>query len=172
MNAEWYYGENGVQKGPVDVAFLVGMLREGRLDGDDLVWRAGMTEWVAIAKVPDLAGAIRPAPMTPPPVATQTPYPQAYPQPFPQGGPGYQQGATRPADGRAVASLVLGILSTLGCMFGPIGSILGIIAVVMGSKSSQTHSRGLALAGIVLGSIGAALGFLVTLALIASPRSH
>src|SRR5271167_1875062 len=62
---------------------------------------------------------------------------------------------------KAVASLVLGILCVAGTLCG-LGLSLGVPAIVLGAlahrdigrTSSSTTGRGLATAGIILGSIG------------------
>lgn len=102
----------------------------------------------------------------------QQPYQQSpYPQPgdpqasvYAQGGqPAY--GAPLPKNSLAVWSLVLGILSVLGC-----GLVTGIAAIITGTKSRQAQREGLAdnggmgLAGLILGWIGTVL---VTLGIIA-----
>jgi hypothetical protein len=99
----------------------------------------------------------------------QQPYAQ---QPYEQQAPVYAQGAQPapygagplPKNSLGVWSLVLGILSVLGC-----GLLTGIAAIVTGSKSRAAQREGLAnnggmgLAGIIMGWIGTVL---VTLTLI------
>lgn len=64
----------------------------------------------------------------------------------------------------AVASLVLGITAAvLGVLLFPLGIVCGILAVVFGfvgkGNAPRTGSgRGMAIAGIVLGFVGIALG--------------
>ena len=69
----------------------------------------------------------------------------------------------RKKSGKAIAALVLGILSLLA----PFGIVLGVIAIVLGSmarKEIQSNSAldgdGMALAGIITGALGTVL-FLV-----------
>jgi hypothetical protein len=46
----WYYTQNGgAQQGPVSQDELAAKLAGGELRSDDLVWRDGMTDWVAIS---------------------------------------------------------------------------------------------------------------------------
>ncbi len=91
----------------------------------------------------------------------QGPYPgQA--QPYPQQAQPYQQ--TPQTDGKAIASLILGILSPF-CLF----ALTGIPAVILGhlSRSTIEKSRGrvqgggMALAGLIMGYIGIAFSLLV-----------
>lgn len=98
----------------------------------------------------------------------QAPYGQ---QPYDQQQPVYAQGgqpaygAPLPKNSLAVWSLVLGILSVLGC-----GLVTGIAAIITGTKARQAQREGLAdnggmgLAGLILGWIGTVL---VTLGVIA-----
>lgn len=58
MSEQWYYGENGEQRGPVSMAALRGRLAAGLTRGEDLVWRDGMAEWAAAASVPELADIV------------------------------------------------------------------------------------------------------------------
>ncbi|MEU2249454.1 DUF4190 domain-containing protein [Streptomyces sp. NPDC019224] len=90
------------------------------------------------------------------------------------GYPGYGNpwGGLQPANGMGVAALVLGILATVGfCMYG-LGVILGILALVFGvigrgrARRGEADNGGVALAGIILGSVGIVvsavfLGFLI-----------
>ena len=81
--------------------------------------------------------------------AYQQPYQQAYQQPY---------GAAVPGNGKATASLVLGILSLILC-----GLPLGIIGIVLGVQARNampegTPDRGKATAGLVCSIIGCAWG--------------
>lgn len=113
-------------------------------------------------------------PATPPPGAVpgqpapyeQQPYQQQYQQPYEQQAPVYAQGgqpapygaAPLPKNNLGVWSLVLGILSVLGC-----GLVTGIAAIITGTKSRQAQREGLAdnggmgLAGLIMGWIGTVL---------------
>lgn len=42
----WYYAQNSERKGPVSLARLKTMAAEGWLKPDDLIWRAGLAEWI------------------------------------------------------------------------------------------------------------------------------
>ncbi|WP_073964834.1 DUF4190 domain-containing protein [Streptomyces sp. CB02460] len=92
------------------------------------------------------------------------------------GYPGYGNpwGGPAPANGLGIASLVLGIIATAGfCMYG-LGIVLGILALIFGiigrgrAQRGEADNGGVALAGIILGSIGivvsaAFLGFFIWL---------
>ncbi|MGW2475867.1 DUF4190 domain-containing protein [Streptomyces sp. NPDC001665] len=92
------------------------------------------------------------------------------------GYPGYGNpwGGPAPANGLGIASLVLGIIATAGfCMYG-LGIVLGVLALIFGiigrgrAQRGEADNGGVALAGIILGSIGivvsaAFLGFFIWL---------
>ncbi|MDA1014063.1 MAG: DUF4339 domain-containing protein [Planctomycetota bacterium] len=56
--AEWYYGRKGQHKGPVTQGQLQTLSRTGRLKPTDLVWHAGLPEWLAVEQVPELQESI------------------------------------------------------------------------------------------------------------------
>ncbi|MEV5605153.1 DUF4190 domain-containing protein [Streptomyces sp. NPDC052299] len=92
------------------------------------------------------------------------------------GYPGYGNpwGGPAPANGMGIAALVLGIIATAGfCMYG-VGIILGVLALIFGiigrgrAQRGEADNGGVALAGIILGSVGivvsaAFLGFFIWL---------
>ncbi|MFF7178935.1 DUF4190 domain-containing protein [Streptomyces sp. NPDC008121] len=87
----------------------------------------------------------------------QTAYGQAPYGAGPYGATGWQQA---PSNGMGTAALVLGIISVVGiCLYG-IQGILGILALIFGiigvkkAGRGEATNRGMAIAGIVLGSIG------------------
>ncbi|MFF1926474.1 DUF4190 domain-containing protein [Streptomyces sp. NPDC058221] len=109
-------------------------------------------------------------PAPPPQPGGQYGYPAA---PGPQYGaypgypgyPGYGQNAwgPQPANGLGIASMVLGIIAVAGfCMYG-LGIILGVLALIFGLigrgrvRRGEADNGGMALAGIILGSIGIAV---------------
>jgi hypothetical protein len=106
----------------------------------------------------------------------QSPYQEQSPQGpvYAQGGQPYAYGAAPlPKNSLGVWSLVLGILSVLGC-----GLLTGIAAVITGHKSrraqqeGQADNGGMGLAGIITGWVGIAwttiyIVFLIVLAVFA-----
>ncbi|MFJ7060362.1 DUF4190 domain-containing protein [Streptomyces griseobrunneus] len=127
-------------------------------------------------------GGFGPAPSAVPPPPTgpggpgQAPPPTGhygYPAPpaQPYGGyPGYdpyggqQPWGPQPSNGLGTAALVLGIISVVGfCMYG-VNIILGILALIFGiiglgrAKRGEATNRGMAIAGIITGSIGIVIG--------------
>ena len=170
MDDQWFYGQDGAQRGPIDLEAIRALAASGQLRPRDLVWRQGMTDWLPATQVmPELfatAAADAPAPtpesLAPEPVAPVRPTPVA---PTPQAGP-YAQPAGDPIgyqtplyeadsqNGRAVASLVLGILSIPSCLCPLIGIPLGIVAIVLGTGVRGGPNKGLAIGGIVCGGVG------------------
>jgi uncharacterized RDD family membrane protein YckC len=54
----WFYAENGQQKGPVSDSDLAALAENGTLKGDMLLWREGMPDWQPVTHVrPDLVAA-------------------------------------------------------------------------------------------------------------------
>jgi uncharacterized protein DUF4339 len=76
--SDWYYAKGNRQLGPVSSTELKQLAESGQLVADDLVWREGMVEWIAAAKVKGLfdapaeepSGVESPPVQTPPAVAT------------------------------------------------------------------------------------------------------
>jgi len=69
---EWYYARGNKQQGPVSSAQLKQLAQRGDLSPEDLVWREGMGEWIAAAKVKGLFEgevAVPPRPREAPPEA-------------------------------------------------------------------------------------------------------
>ncbi|MEU2863084.1 DUF4190 domain-containing protein [Streptomyces mirabilis] len=122
----------------------------------------------------------RPAPgepVPPPPIAPegpgQVPYGYGYGYPaYPTPGPGYPGAAgygwpmmpPAPSNGMGTAGLVLGIISAVVFCLWPIAIILGILAVIFGvlgrrrARRGEANNPGQALAGIICGAVGIALG--------------
>ncbi|MFF3688836.1 DUF4190 domain-containing protein [Streptomyces sp. NPDC002187] len=81
------------------------------------------------------------------------------------GQPGWQQS---PANGMGIAAMVLGILAVcLFCVYGVLSVILGVLALIFGILGRKRVERGeatnggMALAGVILGSIGIVIGAVV-----------
>lgn len=76
------------------------------------------------------------------------------------------------SDGKAIASLVLGIIACVCVFFGQgalLGIVLGVVGLVLGINARKENPSGMATAGIVLSTIAVvicALGFLACVACI------
>jgi hypothetical protein len=75
-------------------------------------------------------------------------------------------------NGRAVASLVLGIVSIPTCLFWPVSVVLGILAIVIGTMAKHDIAKGgytnagQAKAGVICGIAGITLSILLIVAVI------
>jgi len=65
---EWYISYNGQQFGPMDAASAA---REAQQHQDAFCWRAGFSDWLPVAEVPELTTAGTQALRTPPPNRSQ-----------------------------------------------------------------------------------------------------
>ncbi|MFF5769836.1 DUF4190 domain-containing protein [Streptomyces californicus] len=105
-----------------------------------------------------------------PPPAAHYGYPAPPAQPY-GGYPGYGAYGVGPAgwapapnNGLGTAAMVIGIVSVVGfCLYG-LNIVLGILALIFGiiglgrAKRGEATNRGMALAGVILGSIGIVVG--------------
>ena len=76
---QWYMAIGGHQVGPVSQDDVVTNLRNGTIDGNTLVFTAGMSNWTPLKDVPQLAaylsgGSRAPGPAPPPPASTVSGY--------------------------------------------------------------------------------------------------
>lgn len=53
---QWYYTKVGLRQGPVPESELLLKIHRGEIDGGNLVWREGMTDWLPLSQVPELLG--------------------------------------------------------------------------------------------------------------------
>jgi uncharacterized protein (TIGR00266 family) len=67
---QWYMAIGGHQVGPVSEADVITSLRNGTINGDTLVFTAGMSNWAALRTVPAFASAFgQPTATVPPPIS-------------------------------------------------------------------------------------------------------
>lgn len=165
--ADWFYGKEGQQYGPIDEPTLRARVATGEIAQDDLIWTEGMNEWTPLNKVSQF-NAQAPAAVSSGSAETYessdptSPYapPAANPVAPPLGG----VQIAPPTSGLAIASLVCGIVAILLCACG--GFVAGIPAVicghmamkqtapVIGSNQVPMGGRGMAIAGLIMGYIG------------------
>lgn len=81
-DVQYFLVENGQTTGPFSFDQIRQRLTEGRTRREDLVWKAGLADWVRIDSLPEFAQAAPPAPPPPPPPARPGP-----PAPPDQGRP-------------------------------------------------------------------------------------
>lgn len=56
MADEWYYAQQGLQRGPVALERLRELISGGHIARSDLVWHAGMANWSEAGSVAELSG--------------------------------------------------------------------------------------------------------------------
>jgi|LakMenEpi03Aug12_release.lakeMendotaPanAssembly.Ray.scaffolds.fasta_scaffold292566_2 hypothetical protein len=76
MSDQWFYAKSGQRHGPLDASQLRRLASNGELDVADLVWKAGMREWLPAARIKGLfsrqAVNSSPPPLPVGPFATST----------------------------------------------------------------------------------------------------
>jgi hypothetical protein len=170
-DAQWYFGRDGAQGGPVSEQEVRRMLVAGELRGTDLVWRDGMGEWQPAARVVEFASVQHAGPPPLPPTtgfaspAIATTYPTVgYATPYRPGAspndPGQSAGMRMlipvGRSGWAIASGYLGLLAVLpfiGALFGVAALITGIFAIRDIRTNPQRHGLGRAIFGIIMGAL-------------------
>ena len=59
MATQWYYAQQGQQRGPVSKRQLQRMAASGELQPDDLIWHEGLADWAPASSIPGLISAER-----------------------------------------------------------------------------------------------------------------
>lgn len=154
--ADWFYGKDNAQHGPVNELEVRTLLSTGKIDEETLIWREGMADWLPVSQVPEFSSSTNLAES-----ADGSPYsaPQSNPGAAPYTG-------TTPTDGLAITSLVCGILGITMC-----GIVTGIVAVICGHMSLKKINtsptpfagKGMAIAGLVMGYLSILISALVIL---------
>ncbi len=54
---QWYYSKSGAQLGPIGQDELIAKIASGEIQQSDMVWREGMSDWMPVSKVAELAQA-------------------------------------------------------------------------------------------------------------------
>ena len=119
-------------------------------------------------QVPQENENVNPAPEAPQYQPPQ--YQQQYQPPYQSAQyQNYQQNYTEPKNsGKAVASLVLGIISIVLCASSVLTIITGIIGLIFGIKEASGNNKGMAIGGIVTSSIGILRSLIWTVVYIAA----
>lgn len=155
--AEWFYGKDNAQHGPVSEPEIHNLIATGQIEPSTIIWREGMQNWLPLKDVPEFQvtnAQLSSTSTIPGSNQTYAP-PQAYMQP-------------PPSDGLAITSMILGIISILAsCMY--IGIIFGIPAVICGHMSLNKINKspvaiggkGMAIAGLVTGYLGSLTSLIV-----------
>ena len=56
---EWFVEQEGKQTGPFSNNEVWGLVHSGKIGPDNLVWKEGMDNWVAVAAIPELAAVLK-----------------------------------------------------------------------------------------------------------------
>ncbi len=120
---QWYYSKSGSQHGPIPMKVMVSKIQSGEIYQSDQVWREGMTDWLPVARVPELADVLRPASSVTPLVPVAGNFPQA---------------AVIPASERIPNYLWQSIAVTMGCCC----PFLGIPAIIYAAKVDGLSAKG------------------------------
>ena len=161
---QWFYSQDGEQRGPVTLEALRAMLAGGQVMWTEMVWSAGMASWSPASAVPDLrppsASPLSGAAAAPPPLPPQ---PINYAGPPP---PGERRDIGEDAGMRmlipvgrspwAILAGYLGLLSPL-LIFAPFALIVSIMAM-RDIKRRNTHGMGRAVFGVIMGGLFTILG--------------
>ncbi len=171
--AKWYYSVGDERHGPVTLMELRQLVLNGQVSPHDLVWKEGLADWVPVANQPEFQAQIG---------GGGNRFGQY--APAMQGTVGAAPHLTR-TSGLAVASVTLGVIGLFpaactlfalipqtaamaiaSVILGFVGLFLGasnIFAIIFGAAAMKDIGRargymtgwGLALAGLIMGSIGA-----------------
>lgn len=155
--ADWFYGKDNTQHGPVSDLEVRSLITAGTIDASTIIWREGMPDWLPLNDVPEFQPAAGTS-------ATASTSPQTY-----SGQPPYQ--GTIPTDALAIASMVCGILAIISCY---IWGLFGLPAVICGHMSlkkintspTPIAGKGMAIAGLICGYIGIAFQALLIIGII------
>lgn len=168
--ANWFYGREGVQHGPVGEDELRRLVDSGLLGPHDLVWRDGMPAWQPAQDVPGLLDVVA---LGPPPL----PDPAAPRLGIARHAPGGTIGYARPAEyqppppgpgdnagmrmllpvgrsGWAIAAGYCGLLSLFCWLLGPAAILCGVMAIRDMRLHPERHGMGRVVTGFVLGGLG------------------
>ena len=157
-DAQWFYGRDGAQHGPITDADLHRLAQTGELRPADLVWRDGMPQWQPAQEVPGLFPDL---PLGPPPLPTpgsSLPYAGPTHRPPPPPGIGDDAGMRMLLPvGRsfwAIAAGYCGLLSLLCWILGPAAILCGVMALRDMKLHPERHGMGRVWTGFILGGIG------------------
>ena len=165
--AQFYLADGSNRRGP----FSPEQLPAQGLTAETLVWREGMADWLPASQIPELRMFLPAAPMppAPPPPAHPgygqpqyaPPPPSNFAQPMQYAGAYMNQ---EPGAGLGIASMVLGIVSLLGVLAWCVVWPTGILAIIFGAIGvKRVQGKGMAVAGLVCGSISIGLWLILIL---------
>jgi hypothetical protein len=149
----WYYAVGGRSVGPLTLQQMSEELRSGRVTATDLVWTAGMTEWLPAGGVAQLFAPPIPLPMP----AGPAPMPLLSAEDSDDRFVRWLLPIGR--SGWAIASGYLAFFAFIP-LIGPAALATGILGL-RDIRRRGVHGMGRAVFGIVLGSLGTVLTLFV-----------
>lgn len=162
----WYYAKNGHQNGPVPTEDMIDRVAMGEISPTDLAWCEGMADWLPVSQIPQLKVLPPVRDEMPAAAATGAAPQQATPYQAPvsmaPAPASYVASGQPPSQGLAIAALVCGILSLVGCCLWPVAGPLAIAAIVLGiithtkakANPGAVGGKGMAKAGMITGILG------------------
>ncbi|MFE9095549.1 DUF4190 domain-containing protein [Streptomyces sp. NPDC007264] len=128
-------------------------------------------------------------PVPPPPIGPEGPGQPPYAYPAHPGYPGYGPGGGAvgygwpgtpfmPSNGLGTASMVLGIVSAAVFCLWPVAIVVGVLAVIFGiigrrkARRGEATNGGMALAGLICGAVGVALGIGLFAVILTAPNNN
>src|SRR5688572_25045225 len=99
----WFYAQGDKRHGPIELDPLVELIVTGQLPAATLVWRHGMSEWIAAGSAPEIAGHL-PPPLPGTGAAAPVAEPPA-PRPQPAAAPAAPAAPPAPVDTPRIAEL-------------------------------------------------------------------
>jgi hypothetical protein len=156
---QWFFSQNGQQRGPVSLEQLRAMLSGGQVMWTEMVWSTGMANWSPASSV----AALRPLSTAPgdrpPPLPPQAIHYGGYAAPPPGPGQYHDVGADPKMRmlipvGRSPLAIVAGYLGLLSplLIIAPFALIVSILAI-RDIKRRDTHGMGRAVFGLIMGAI-------------------
>jgi hypothetical protein len=143
---KWYYSRQGQRLGPMPLENLKQALAQGQMLATDLVWKAGLPNWVPAHTIAALMPAGGSPPLgyyTAPPVAADDIGQNA----------GIRMLLPVGRSGWAIAAGYLGLFSLL-IFPAPIALGISIIAILDIRRHPDRHGMGRAIFGLIMGSLG------------------
>jgi GYF domain 2/Domain of unknown function (DUF4190) len=155
-DAIWFYVRAAQQYGPMSLEAIQAAALQGQLTPMDMVWRAGMTNWMPAHLVPEVMSA---APLQgdgPPSLPTSAAPLGYYAPPSPGKDIGQNAGIRMLMPvGRSTWAMVAGYLGlfSLAIAPAPFAVFVSIMAIRDIRRHPDRHGMGRAIFGLVMGSI-------------------
>lgn len=157
MSDQWFFAQNGQQRGPVSLDALKQMCATGQVRPSDLVWSEGMPTWQPAGKI---SGLIAPGSIPPPLPGVANASAVGYATPA-----GYGVAPPRLGDdagtrwllpvGRSPWAIVAGYMGLFSVLLlpAPLALVFGVIAIRDIRRHPERRGMGRAVFGIVMGLI-------------------